>query len=154
MKRALGITAAILFSVAGNAANGASQDECAIWLCLPGGFPSGCGAAYSAMIDRIKDRKTPLPNFGSCAVNPPKGSGSHMSFDWGIAAYIPSHRECAQGDLSGDGCLRYATVPESYVKGRMCNHYDGGSDPKFCTRTVRWSEVFIEDRLAGPTYYW
>ncbi len=41
MKSTLGITAAILFSVAGNMASAASQDECAIWLCLPSGFPSG-----------------------------------------------------------------------------------------------------------------
>lgn len=26
-------------------ANAASQAECSIWLCLPGGFPAGCGAA-------------------------------------------------------------------------------------------------------------
>jgi len=155
MKRVLGITVAILFGVAGNMASAASQDECAIWICLPGGFPSGCGAAHSAMIDRIKDGKPPLPGFGSCAVNPPKGSGSHMTFDWGIAAYIPSHQECVQWYWGDYECQRYATVPESYVKGRMCRHYDWGrSDPKFCTRTVRWSEVFIENTLAGPTYYW
>lgn len=153
MKRVLGITAAILFSVAGNMASAASQDECAIWICLPGGFPSGCGAAHSAMIDRIKDRKPPLPNFGSCAVNPPKGSGSHMSFDWGIAAYIPSHRECVSWGW-GDSCARYDTVPESYVRGRRCNITEDSSYPRYCTKTVRWSEVFIEDKLAGPTYYW
>ena len=27
----------------------ASQDECAIWLCLPGGFPAGCSAAYESI---------------------------------------------------------------------------------------------------------
>ena len=53
----------------------ASQDECAIWLCLPGGFPQGCGAAYGAMIDRIKSRKPPLPNFSSCAT---QGSGKYV----------------------------------------------------------------------------
>ena len=31
-----------------DASYAASQDECAIWLCLPGGFPEGCGGAYSA----------------------------------------------------------------------------------------------------------
>ena len=39
----------------GKPAFAASQDECAIWLCLPGGFPQGCGAAHSAMIKRIKN---------------------------------------------------------------------------------------------------
>ncbi len=52
----------------------ASQDECAIWLCLPGGFPQGCGAAHSAMIKRIKKKKPPLPSFGSCSEG---GSGNY-----------------------------------------------------------------------------
>lgn len=155
MKRVLGITVAILFGVAGSLASAASQDECAIWICLPGGFPSGCGAAHSAMIDRIKDGKPPLPDFGSCAVNPSKGSGSHMTFDWGIAAYIPAHQECVQWWWGRYECRRYGTVPESYVRGQRCSWNDlGFPDPPFCTRTVLWSEVFIENTLAGPTYYW
>ena len=32
----------------------ASQDACAIWICLPGGFPSGCSGAYSEFKKRIK----------------------------------------------------------------------------------------------------
>lgn len=52
----------------------ASQDECAIWLCLPGGFPQGCSAAHNAMIKRIKKRKPPLPSFGSCSEG---GSGNY-----------------------------------------------------------------------------
>ncbi len=53
----------------------ASQDECAIWLCLPGGFPQGCSAAHSAMVKRIKSRKPPLPAFGACSES---GSGSYQ----------------------------------------------------------------------------
>jgi hypothetical protein len=151
MKIVMGIAAAVLFGIFSNAVVAASQDECAIWICLPGGFPSGCGAAKSAMKDRLEDGKPPLPPFGSCAVNPPKGSGSHMSFDWGIAAYIPAHQEC-----SGFGHFGCRSVPESYVKGKRCykDFESSYSDPKYCTKTVRWSEVFIEEKLAGPTYYW
>ncbi len=50
-------------------ARAASQAECAIWLCLPGGFPAGCGDAHAAMIQRIKNFKPPLPPFGACAVD-------------------------------------------------------------------------------------
>jgi hypothetical protein len=155
MNRLLGLTAALMLFVATNAASAPSQDECAIWICLPGGFPSGCGDAKSAMRDRIRDRKPPLPRFSSCAENPPRGSGSHMSFDHGIAAYIPTHRECASWDTSDGGCLRYHTVEEQYIRGRRCES-DGEDyrNPPFCAKTVRWSEVFIEDELAGPTYYW
>jgi len=59
----------------GKPAFAASQDECAIWLCLPGGFPQGCGAAHSAMIKRIKKRKPPLPAFGACSEG---GSGNYQ----------------------------------------------------------------------------
>lgn len=61
----------------------ASQDECAIWLCLPGGFPQGCGAAHSAMIKRIKKRKPPLPSFGSCSEG---GSGNYQM---GYEPFVP-----------------------------------------------------------------
>jgi hypothetical protein len=151
--RIVGLTGAVLFAVIGATANAASQDECAIWICLPGGFPSGCGAAHSAMKDRIKDRKPPLPPFSSCAVSYSGGeSGGEMSFDYGIAAYIPAHREC-----SGDGMFsRCSHVPEQYVRGRIC-HSDwstGTRSPEYCAKTVRWSEVFVDGELAGPTYYW
>ena len=49
----------------------ASQDECAIWLCLPLGFaPSACSSAWRAFVKRVfRFRpKPPLPAFGSCAV--------------------------------------------------------------------------------------
>lgn len=63
-----------------NKAYAASQDECAIWLCLPGGFPAGCSAAHSAMFKRLKKRKPPLPSFGSCAT---EGSGRYkMGYEY------------------------------------------------------------------------
>ena len=52
-------------------AHAASQDECAIWLCLPLGFaPSACSPAWRAFVKRVfRFRpKPPLPAFGSCAV--------------------------------------------------------------------------------------
>lgn len=139
-------------------AQAASQDECAIWICLPGGFPSGCGAAKSAMRDRIKDMKSPLPSFSSCAVNPPSGSGSHMTSDFGWAAYIPPRRVCTQYRRYGrdnEECVAYETLPEQYVRNTRCHvDRDGYRTPRYCTRTYRWAEVFVEGQLAGPTYYW
>ena len=138
----------------------ASDDECAIWLCLPTGFPSGCGKAHKAMIKRIKDFKSPLPSFSSCAANPPSGSGSHMESQDGMAAYVPARRVCAQtrewGHEGGNSqCVQWGMRPEQYVKGTTCRqHHDGYSTPAGCTRTVRWAEVFVEGQLAGPTYYW
>lgn len=42
--------------------------DCKVILCLAGGFPAGCGNAYSYMIDRITDRP-PKPPFGFCAMS-------------------------------------------------------------------------------------
>lgn len=41
--------------------------DCAVILCLAGGFPTGCGAAYSYMIRRITSTP-PKPPFGFCAM--------------------------------------------------------------------------------------
>ena len=150
------ITAIAALAVLAGSAYAESQDECAIWLCLPGGFPSGCGAAHSAMISRVRDRKPPLPDFSSCAVNPPEGSGSHMTFADGVAAFIPTHDECQQWSYWGDRdeCVRWVTIPARYQKGISCQIDDGVSTPPFCTATKRWVEVYRDGTLAGPTYYW
>jgi hypothetical protein len=146
-------TALVLATTAftGQTANAASQNECAIWICLPGGFPSGCGAAYSAMISRIKHRKPPLPDFDSCAVNPPSGSGSHMSYKQGYAAHIPAHQECTENWWGQQTCT---DVPEKYIEGTMCNNYDGYMDPAYCSNTVQWIKVYTDGNQAGNTYYW
>lgn len=134
----------------------ASQDECAIWICAPGGFPQGCGAAYSAMISRIKDFKPPLPPFAACAINPPVGSGSHMSASHGFAAHIAQRNVCVIYRSWGDSehCMEYKTIPAHYVKGTTCQITDGDHNPPGCTHTKRFIEVFIEGNLAGPTFYW
>ncbi|MDW1542427.1 conjugal transfer protein TraL [Vibrio sp. YT-17] len=138
-------------------AQAASQDECAIWLCLPTGFPSGCGDAKKALKKRIKKFKPPLPSFTSCAVNPPSGSGSHMSSKHGYAAFVPAHRVCTRwrSRRDHDECVSWDHVPDQYIQGTRCyRDRDGYRNPKGCTRTERFAEVYIENELAGPTYYW
>ncbi len=138
-------------------ANAASENECAIWICLPGGFPAGCGSAYSAMINRVKHRKPPLPNFSACAVNPPIGSGSHMNFDYGLAALIAAKRTCEKWAIwrgETDICSQWKTIPQHYVKGSSCTHNDGGENPPGCIATKMYGDVFIEGMPAGPTFYW
>lgn len=155
MKKATRLWMCLALMTCAQVASAASQDECAIWLCLPGGFPQGCGAAYSAMIDRIEDRKPPLPDFGACAVNPPPGSGSHMTFSWGMAAYVPARQVCPNFEgawwLGQQACR---VEPEQYIKNTSCQVWEGGSYPEGCTQTVRWAEVYTDGQLAGPTYYW
>ncbi len=152
------VIAALLTTVSPYTANAASQAECSIWLCLPGGFPAGCGAAYSAMISRVKHFKPPLPAFSSCAVNPPPGSGSHMTFDYGPAALIGEQRTCTGwsmwGGDGGDQCTQWTNVPAHYIKGTICQHNDNGSEPPGCVATKMYGDVFIEGTPAGPTFYW
>ena len=59
----------LLFSPS-KTATASSQDACAIWICLPGGFPSGCGGAYSEFKKRIKKGRDPLPKLSTCTTGP------------------------------------------------------------------------------------
>lgn len=142
-KALLAATALITASFGGYMApppvSAASQDECAIWICLPGGFPSGCGSAKSAMKDRLKDGKSPLPSFSSCAVSAgDDGSSpaSQMSSNYVVAAKMR------------DGSL---------VRGTTCRiwyNYNGRNEsPSGCIGTVKYVEVFADRELMGNRYY-
>lgn len=135
-------------------ARAASESECAIWLCLPGGFPGGCEAAYSAMIARIKSLRPPLPQFTACSV---EASSNGMSFDWGMAAYVPQRRVCTRSYYSFDTeqCAEWTDLPETYVKGTACHMTpDGDRQPAGCVATYRYGDVFSHGVLMGQTYYW
>jgi len=70
--------------------------DCKVILCLAGGFPAGCGDAYSYMIDRITRFPNPLPPFGFCAMSDGSEYTSHdVSYRYlhrGREAY-----DCAEG---------------------------------------------------------
>lgn len=123
-------------------------NECAAWLCVPGGFPSGCEAAYSAFIGRITDytsghhpvRKfTDLPNISNCIETDPNekriglGSDTQMSYTTTILAIVPEHQECTHlsyvKDYCSEGncfylrkCTAWKTVPEQRIEGTRCVH--------------------------------
>lgn len=142
----------------GNAATAASQDECAEWICLPGGFPSGCGGAQSAMNNRIANHQTPLPDFDECSANPPQGSGSHMTYTMGQAAYVPTHTVCPDNGDNGMWWMQQQchTVQAHYVDGTACSFSDGDmtGTPAGCTGTKQYVKVFSDGNQAGTTYYW
>lgn len=72
--------AALAFAAICGAAQAASsgirsskKNECALWLCVPGGFPGVCAAAHAAMVGRITDlgrhgrrKYTTIPAFSNC----------------------------------------------------------------------------------------
>ncbi len=147
----------------------ASQDECSIWLCLPGGFPSGCDGAKSSMKKRLKKGKSPMPNIEECVVaSPGDNSSEPMRSNYGKAAYIPAHSICKEWRITGGGgrngsekrtCVRLENVPAQYVTGTICQRYRGSNSsyterPKGCTSTVNWAEVWQGNQQYGETYYW
>lgn len=141
-----------------SSANAASEDECAIWICLPGGFaPSECNPAKSAMISRVKDLKPPLPPFSAC-MNDPDAQTSNMTSNYGVAAVIPEHQECTSmvDHYNGMQCASYKTVPEQRIRGTSCtvHHESGIREPAGCTRTERYAEVFVDGVQQGPTHWY
>lgn len=124
-------------------------NECAIWLCGPGGFIPGCEASHSAFIGRITDvdykgrrRYTSLPSFSNCdsgdtsgsLINPGAGTpsgGSKMTYQEVPIAIIPDHSECkkiiSHNDCHGGSCYTYYScalweeVKGSRVRGSKCN---------------------------------
>ncbi|GGO83799.1 hypothetical protein GCM10011348_28440 [Marinobacterium nitratireducens] len=143
--------------VATSTAFAASQRECAIWLCLPGGFPLGCEAAKSAMMDRLDDGKSPLPSFTSCSIDTQGRGSRQMSYDFNYAALIEAHTLCTRWRSGGDEsyCASWESIPQHMVKGARCrSDRDGNRVPAFCVRTFRYVDVFVDHQRAGDTYFW
>ena len=96
--------------VSGNGlvSNAASQDACAIWLCLPAGFPgSECSSAHSEFKHRIKKGKAPLPNLADCSSGP-NGGYSTGNYTLGYEPFVP----CKQG-------YTLKTVSRGYGRGNQ-----------------------------------
>jgi len=145
-------TSIFLFAGPITDAYSASTDECAIWLCLPGGFPSGCAAAHAAMVKRLHKLKPPLPAFGSCTDD---GSGDFTS-SFNVAAYIPPHEECVEYGITEDGfgCVRTEWVGESWVSGVICGLSNDEDEAEGCTRTDYEVHIYENGRpFQGSPYH-
>jgi len=102
--------------------------DCAVILCLAGGFPTGCGAAYSYMIDRITSTP-PKPPFGFCAM----GSLADVDFpdNEDPEAFEAMMREIDEPGVIAS--LRSARA-EVYRYHSMCSR--GRDDQYRCTNTI------------------
>lgn len=85
--------------------------DCAVILCLAGGFPIGCGAAYGYMIRRITSLP-PKPPFGFCAM----GSLSDVDFpdNDDPAAFEAMMREIGDRDVIRSLSSVRAEIVRSY----------------------------------------
>ncbi|ARR51947.1 conjugal transfer protein [Photobacterium damselae] len=128
-------------------ARAASQDDCAIWLCLPTGFPSGCSTAKRAFIKRIKKFKPPLPNIASCLL---KSSEIPLEIR---DQYKPSNLEYKEGIA--------AKMPTGqYIDGVRCRVYRYSKDdpwirnPDGCLATYHWVQTYMDGKAYGKKYYY
>ena len=142
----------------------ANDADCAIWLCLPTGFPSGCEEAKDAFKDRIKNFKSPLPALSSCLVNTGvKNTTSKVSSTDGYAALIPETTECISwGQRRANHewqryCRKEQTTPTHIIKNTRCSRYwrDGEqiTRPSGCSKTIRYVDTYMDGKAYGETYY-
>ncbi|MBP9847404.1 MAG: hypothetical protein KBD43_15215 [Saprospiraceae bacterium] len=133
------------------------QVACAIWLCLPGGFPTGCASAYSEFKHRIKKGKPPLPSLASCTTGP-DGKSSSGSYQMGIEYFL----SCKAG-------FKYNKIPEGYADEIMCvpthpkcnirEKYRGGEKVD-CTsyhperrKQTRFVKMWVDGQYLGQFFY-
>ncbi len=139
----------------------ADQDDCAIWLCLPTGFPSGCSGAKSAFKKRIKHLRPPLPDLMSCVVDAPDGTMPNMDYQMGVVSYIPASQKCVKYEITGYGntgpqysCTQYEEIPAHYVDGPCIPSSYSGTGQNGCTATHNYITVYQDGGVIGETYYW
>jgi len=143
-------------------AKAASRDACAIWLCLPGGFPQGCGGAYTEFKHRIKKGRPPLPDLSSCTIES-DGEKFNGRYQLGFEEYYP----CEDGfelkikyESEGDNWAR--CVSKNYLS---CSYREGAQiirrDENLCyyyyTAKSRpkpnYVKMWVDGQYLGQ-FYW
>jgi hypothetical protein len=117
----------------------ASQAECAIWLCMPGGFSSGCSAAYSAFRYRVKHRMSPLPPLSSCTTGP-DGIGTDGRYELGYEAY----------ESCKEGYKLHQLRNGSYSQEALC--YPNNCSPEPYQMNAGLCTSYAAVRRAQPSY--
>lgn len=129
----------------------ASQESCAIWLCLPGGFPSGCAGAYAEFKHRLKKGKPPLPSLSSCSVDG-KTTGR---YELGIEPY----ESCKEGYVfrvlnmvehtTWARCYREECAPDRIrAEGPYCEYYETQKRVK-----PNYVKMWVDGAYLGQFFY-
>jgi hypothetical protein len=153
MKFFMMIIMAMLIISNGKMALASSQDACAIWICLPGGFPSGCGGAYSEFKKRIKKGRDPLPKLSSCTTGP-NGEKVDGHYQLGYERFEPCDegyvlREKQQGYRATQGlCYRTQCAPQQYQENYRCENYQALIRPK-----PHYVKMWVNGEYLGQYFY-
>lgn len=153
--------ATLIMGTSSQPAAAASNDECGIWLCLPGGFGSGCSGPKREFIKRITHRpkpKPPLPPYMSCSGG--KGSGS---YEQGYESHEPCRAGFTTQDHYGDryqfsgGTNRWNSAESRQcVNLNNCYHTGSGDNSSYvCERynaNRRAKPYFVRITVDGKTY--
>lgn len=130
-----------------------SQDACAIWICLPGGFPTGCGGAYSEFKKRIKKGRDPLPKLSSCTTGP-NGERIDGHYQLGYERFEPCDdgfilREKRRGYRVSQGlCYRTQCAPQQYQENSRCENYQAVFRPK-----PHFVKMWVNGEYLGQYFY-
>ncbi len=112
------------------------RTECGIWLCLPQGFPKGCGKSADAFWDRIKDFKPPLRPLHECLVS----SGASNSSNPQSSQHSPVVNAAldqwhGKGEYKAPNDYKPEMLPAAYIP-----------PAKYCS----WSRT----EMIDAWYYW
>ncbi|RJX65852.1 conjugal transfer protein TraL [Vibrio sinensis] len=168
MKRAIGLLIGTLSLISTTPTLAFDSKACSIWLCLPTGFPSGCGEAKSEFKKRITRGKSPLPPFVSCLVKSAPSTTlpqSNITSTEGKAAFIPERKKCVKSQIihqSNDSdrtvCVQFETIAAHAIKNTSCvvsQPKDGRPtySPAGCSTTIRYIDTYMDGKPYGDTYY-
>lgn len=134
-----------------------SEASCAIWLCLPGGFPTGCSDAHSEFKHRIKKGKSPLPALSSCTTGP-DGHSTNGKYEIGLEYYMP----CKEGFVIDKKMLRSSNRGICNSTNPLCTGYSTSKRARLlncesynATRRVnpRYVKMWIDGQSLGQFFY-
>lgn len=155
------------------------ENECAIWLCLPGGFAQGCESARSAYIARITDidkkgtrRYTDLPSFTYCVDEAPPEllykpeKDSVMTYRVMYEVHMPAYNTCTRWKNYHVGnstpvtvCAAVQTTPARvFFSSQQSHRYKtinvGDKNYKEGIAPVRrYTEVLVDGVVVGEKWY-
>lgn len=156
LKKILPLVAALSLATAQSTpAVGEDYDmDCAVILCLAGGFPAGCSSAYSYMIRRITS-VPPKPPFGFCAMGNLSPTDFPNNDDPAAHAAMIAYLEGEDAATARTLRSVRAEVSRGY---RHCNTGGDDSEQYRCTNMIELngdgSNLFMGVRGSRHFGYW